>query len=801
MKKYILMLCAFFIILNANAQNKTGNIKGAIQNTRQEPLAGITVQLANTNLGTTTDSNGVFIIKNIPGGNYTLIFSGVGYKVSKENILVKPGEKTTVNLQLNETTKELETVVIKANKPKRFTDTVSSAGLRMPLKIIETPQSMQVITHDLIKDQQAQNLNDVTKNMVGVISNNNYSSYTQRGFSSIESSISNNFITFDGILGNQYQFSQMMPLYNIDRVENISGPAAALYSVGTPGGVINMVTKRPLDKEAYTFNITTGSWGLIDVSTDLTGPLSKNKKFLYRLNIGYNYANSYRPYQFTQNIVIAPSLSYNFNDKTSLALDFVNADNNTRFTYDRGGSMLINKDSTYNWKGVNKTFIFNSPDDYGHINNNSLTLTFKHQFSGNFKLTYVSRATSSVLNTAEHYGNYYGANYFTAYPDSMQRRYDTWVDKPYNIINSLFTTETFGNEKFKQTIVTGIDYQVNGDSYNKYVDGAANTISWNNPNYSKDAFSNYSPAAAGTFIEDQKDQTNQFGAYIQDLVSIGSKIKVLLAGRYENFLYISRPNGADNYTQSNDTSKAHVFIPRAGLVYSFTKSHAVYGSFSESYNPQYSNYRASGGPFPPQTGKQFEIGDKAQFFGGKLMSTVALYSIDWRNILAPDPADPTGQKQIALPGLTSQGAELTLMGNFAQFSITGSYAYNNIVFAANSPLGKKGDRYDNAPHSIANLWVKYALPDASVFKGLSFSAGGKYVSDRIGSTLSAPHFLMPEYLLLDAAVNYTYKKLNIALNGFNLLNTNYQPGWYASDLMVQVGTPVNWRLSVTYSIK
>jgi len=201
-------------------------------------------------------------------------------------------------------------VLIMAKKAKRFTDSISSAGARLPLKLIETPQSIQVITQGIIQDQQAQNLNDVVKNMVGVINNNNFSSFTMRGFSSIESSGSNNFITFDGILGNMYYWQQLLPLYNIDRVENIGGPAAALYSVGTPGGVMNMVTKRPLDEFFMSANVTTGSWGLIDGAIDVGGPISKNKKWLYRLNLGYNHQDSYRAYQFTQNAMFAPSIAY-----------------------------------------------------------------------------------------------------------------------------------------------------------------------------------------------------------------------------------------------------------------------------------------------------------------------------------------------------------------------------------------------------------------------------------------------------------------------------------------------------------
>ena len=800
MKQLILfILLTITVLLRSEAQSNKGILRGSIQNTKKELLEGVSVHLGSTGQGAVTNDDGLYEIKNIAPGNYTLVISGIGYKISKENVVIKSGEVTILDLQLNETTLQLEPVTVKGTRKDKYVIITSTSGTRMPLDLVETPQSIQVISQQLIQDQKAQTLNDLTKNMVGVINNNTYSSFTMRGFSSIEATFSNNFITYDGILGNMYYWQQSPFLYNIDRVENIGGPAAALYSVGTPGGVINMVTKKPLDHPYYSFSITTGSWGLIDASADMGGALTKNGKLRYRLNIGANNQNSVFKYQYTNNIVLAPSLSYQFSDRTNITVDYVRNDYHTREFEFWGGAILMKPDSTYDWKHILRTTAFYSPADFAVTHNNSLSLTFNHGFSENFKLSFVSRYTHAYLNTAGISGTYFsGTNYFSAYPDSVPRQYVLWTDRSYNFINSLFTTETFGNDKFKQTFVTGIDLQFYGGK-DYYAQGIAPTISFANPDYNNDILSRYPDSTA--FIQNNKNTTVQFAPYIQDLISIGTHVKLLIAGRYETYNWISRPNGKDNYTQDNDSSTAHVFLPRGGFVYSFNKNQSVYASYCESYQPQYDNMRNNGGPFPPQIGQQEEIGYKGVWFNGKLLSTLAVYNIFWKNQLAADPSDSTHQRLITIPGLYSRGAELTLQANLNQWSIQGSYAYNNEIFSENSPLGNKGDRFDNAPHSIANLWLKYNVANHSVLKRLSFLLGGKYVSNRIGSTLSAPKFLMPAYFVLDAGINYNYKRFDFSLNAYNITNTVYIPGWYASDFMVMPGTPFNWKLTIRYTIK
>ena len=797
MKNIFLFSILFAGACNLEAQVNRGILRGSIQNTKQELLSGISIQLESTKTGTLTNEDGFYEIRNIIPGNYTLLVSGIGYRISRENVIIRPNEITNLYLQLNEETKQLEQVTVTAPPPKKYLIKSSTSGTRLPLPLIETPQTIQVIPQQIILDQQAQNLNDVVKNMTGVITNNMYTSYTMRGFLN---SYYNQFITVDGYIGNMYWWNQMIQLYNIDHVEEIAGPASALYSTGSPGGVINMVTKKPLENQAYSFNLTTGSWGLIDASVDAGGALSKNKKLLYRLNVGFNNQNSFRDRIFNTNYVIAPSLLYRFSDRTSISADFISTYTQQQDPEDHGGYVLMKPDSSYDWKNVNIKFNFGSPVDYSRINNNAVTLQFNHRFSDNVQIAFMSRYIYQHLSSGEIYGYYWGDNYLTALPDSMIRGYNTWNYKNNNFQNSIFSTINIGKKSIKQTFVIGADFQNFGDIHNRYISGSAPSISFSNPDYSKDNLN--IPVDSNTYVGDAIMRTRQFGAYLQDLINVNDKLKILIAGRYDDYLYTTRPNAPDASSYLvKDSSAAHVFLPRAGIVYNVNKYHTIYASYCQSFQPQYSNSRPTGGPFPPQKGKQYEVGYKGLFFDGKLLSTLALYTINFVNILQTDPSDPSGVRQIVIPGLTSNGAELTFQGNInRQWSILAGYAYNHVIFSDNSPLGPKGARYDNAPQNVANFWIKYSWPQRSALNGLNLSIGGKYVGDRVGSSYNQ-HFLMPAYFILDAAVNYVVKGFNISFNAYNITDRHYAVGYYSSDFMVQVGAPFNWKLSLRYTIK
>lgn len=139
------------------------------------------------------------------------------------------------------------------------------------------------------------------------------------------------------------------------------------------------------------------------------------------------------------------------------------------------------------------------------------------------------------------------------------------------------------------------------------------------------------------------------------------------------------------------------------------------------------------------------------------------------------------------------------MGTLQNFNIIAGYAYNNHIILSTSTFGKKGDRFNNAPRHMANLWLKYNLASGKV-KGLGIAAGVRYVSDQVG-LITNQNFIFPAYTVYDAALNYRRGKYNIQLNAYNLTNKHYFTGSRSSTVTGGLGDPLNYRLGISYLIR
>jgi iron complex outermembrane recepter protein len=783
----LFFIALLFPVFNCFNQTNTGCIQGTIISFTDEPLIGVNVGLQNTAFTSATNKDGQFILKDVPAGTYTIVASSVGYSANKQNVVVEAGKTINLNLQLSENNQELRDVVVTALR-NNYKPNSTSLATRTDAPLIETPQSAQILPQRILKDKQAFTLNEITPVLTGVKANNGMGAFTLRGFTGYNH-FDGGFITYNGIRGNLYVWSQQPLLYNIERVEVLRGPASVLFSEGIPGGIINFVTKKPQVDNRYEFTVSAGSWNMVRLSADATGALSKNKKLLYRLIAGADRSNSFRDQQKIENYFIAPSLTYQFSKRTSLNLEINYAYQEAVHQYDRGTFIKPLPDGKFDFNYYPNNLTVQSPTDFGRTNNASATLHFIHRVNDKLSFNVVQRHVRSLLNFSDH--GVVGA----IRNDSISRSYQIWDYDQFNWQTTAYANYHFKTGFIKHSVLAGVDYNSYGWHKNDYRNSPSKRISILNPDYNNDV---PAPNAAVDYYDDNKQSNTVIGGYLQDQISLSQQFKILLSLRYDDYKLKQTPL-SDKDDLQGDESEATSWTPRIGVVYLPVKNISFYGSYNRSFNPQRSNSAGSGGPFPPRLATQYEVGYKGDFFNNALSTMVALYDIKYTHILAADPTPTSPNRQVLVDGTRSKGFEITLQGNIKDLSIIAGYAYNDHVLSSDNTIGKKGYRYINAPRNIGNVWLKYNF-SKTVLKGLGIGIGGRYTSNQVGN-LATQNFLIPESTVLDAVANYEIKRFNFQFNLNNIANERYFQGGVSRVTIASLGNPRNFRVGVGYTIR
>ncbi|SEJ26688.1 iron complex outermembrane recepter protein [Dyadobacter koreensis] len=785
--KYLFLLFFIFpICLGSYAQSGFGMLSGRIVNADQQPVTGASVSLEKTKLGTVTASDGQFSLKGITPGSYIISISNVGYTAFSQNILISKGKNPFLDLQLSESKQQLDEVVVSTTK-NRYQVLTSSASTRTGTPLLSTPQSVQVMSSQVLRDRQAFTLNEIAGSFTGMKANNGNGNFQIRGFSAYSPNDAS-FLLYNGIRGNLFLWSQQPLLYNIESVELLRGPSGALFSEGSPGGVINFVTKKPLQERQASVDLSLGSWGFGRASVDFTGPVSSQKKLLYRAIIGFDRTESFRDYQKKKNLFLAPSLTYLISKNTSLNLELNYAYQKAVQQYDNGSYIYTRTDGTFDFQRYPNNLTIQSPTDYGKTHNASATLTFEHQINNQLKLTVVERAVRNVLDFTDHIPVGRIRN------DSISRGFQDWETDRFSLQTTAFATYTTKTGPLGHQIVAGADYNRYGWTQNDYQYKPSTRISILNPDYSGSIPDASVPSDES---DDNKRVTNLIGAYIQDQVSVGSKFKVLLSLRHDRYDGKETPL-SDRDNKQGDELQASGWIPRVGLVYLPVRNVSVYGTYLKSFNPQTSNNVLSGGPFPTRKATQYEVGSKAELFSSRLSATLSIYQINYANILTAAPTEENSHRQAAIDGTRSRGGEFSVVGNLNNVSLIAGYAFNEHELVSTSTYGKKGDRFANAPKHQVNFWGKYSLPFRGL-KGLGIAAGIRYVSDQVG-LLTNQNFIFPSYTVMDAALSYQRGRYQLQINAYNLANKHYFTGSRSGVTLAGLGDPLNVRVGLRYQL-
>lgn len=787
MKNILLLVFGLFISQALFAQNK-GHIKGVVKTSDGKQAGFVNIALKDTNKGTATDSKGHFEIRNIEAGTYILIVSFIGLETKEQQIEVKAGETTDISeVVLDENAQQLSEVVITASQDKYKSDNPSSS-LRIQTPLLETPQNIQVVTKEILNDQQAFDmLESVQRNVSGaqrVEHWDNYARINMRG---------SQLTSFRN--GMNVQISPWSPLAEdmsmVERIEFVKGPAGFMLASGEPSGFYNVVTKKPSGTEKGEVTFSLGSFETYRATGDLDGKLSKDGKLLYRFNLMGQLKGSHRDYEYNNRYSVAPVIKYLVDDKTSVTLEY---------THQYSQMSVIGSNYAFSkrkYADLPINFSTAEPNlDPTEINDKSILVILEHEFNDDWKFT---------AQAAYFKHNQLGQSLWPwgieATNDSlMQRGISVWDALGINKSSQMFLNGKVITGPITHHLLAGIDMS-HKDYYADWNQGAAlgdSTFNIYNPEYGTVTASEIPQwdRSQGVCVRGVRYNNSYNALYFQDEISLlENRLRVTLAGRYTSNKYINPYSG---------TSEDGKFTPRAGLSYSITKNTSAYFIYDQAFlaNP---GTDWQGNNFKPITGDNLEGGVKRDWFNGKWNSVLSAYQITKNNILTTDleHAHPTtgqfiyskqtGQQQI-------KGVELDVKGELIKnLGVVINYAYTDAKITKDSDPEVVGNRVAGSTTHIQNTWLNYRI-DKGALDGIKLSVGYQYQSGRSSWFVwDNSEKSLPDYFRLDGGIGYQRDKFNINVNVNNILDEYlYSGAPYGGMFYWQTEPGRNYRMTIGY---
>lgn len=710
------------------------------------------------------------------GLNELLRGSGLAYRSTGDNSMTLE-KVAAAEPQSSTPTLKAMTVSSKRNtegmEPLGYSVSNAFAATKTDTPIMQTPMNIQVVSRKLLDDQQDINIIDaITKNVSGVQASHDsgdiYEAFTIRGFSS-------NNIYRNGLLRgfNTYDPS------NIEQFEVIKGPASMLYGRAQPGGLINYVTKKGLDTPTYSVQQQFGSYDQYRTTADATGPIDKNGKLRYRVNLAYQDIGSFKQFVNNERYFIAPTLSWRPNDRFEANLEFEHKHEKKINDYgipaigSRPAPVPLNRsyldsangpvsDTTlvaYDW-----AFKFN--DDW-QLKNRFLWENWDMQYN-DIGGTGALRADNQTLNRTVFSGPANQETYSTNL--DLSGKFNMLGTRHEVLLGGDYYHQAFGQWNGHFIATTPID--IFNPVYNVISQATLDALP-NNWNYLR--------------------KEERFGVYFQDHITLFDKLHIMGGGRYDWVTYgtassIKSPDLAKaNYSDQEDQK----FSPRVGVLYQPWQWLSLFASYTESLGSANSGLSFTGQNFKPQSGEQYEAGFKTEFFDKRLSSTVSFYDLTKANTTTTDPAHPTFQ--VTAGKVRSRGVEIDIKGQVTEkLNLVTTYAFTDIRYI-NANANLLGQRPIGVPENQASLWGTYQFTER--FKA---GIGGVVVGKRNGDNNNPVD--LPGYVTMDTMAAYTIPvgktRLTTQVNINNLLDKGYYVGASSRNSIV-TGNP----LSVMGSIR
>ncbi|WP_370451207.1 TonB-dependent siderophore receptor [Acidovorax sp. FJL06] len=664
---------------------------------------------------------------------------------------------------------QLQEVRINASTEKDmgFAPVEAQTAGKAPMRRLETPQSVSVVTREQMESRQIVNVQQALQTVAGVSPVNfgrrGFDDINIRGFRSSES------ILVDGLVQSPGMWAKMQP-YGYERFEVLKGSASVLYGQVQPGGIVNAVSKRPKKEALNEAGIEVGSFGQRTLQADVNRPLSESGKTALRINAQVSESDDPTQFVYRKDRWFAPSLSIDLGAQTDLVLfatygrsEWLRQQGITPY-----GTVLPNRNGT-----LSRTMFTGDPA-FGpyNVETTSLGYALEHQLSDAMTFRQNLR-----YETEKGTGNFV-SNLALQANQRLQNRQASRQTMDYDLLatdTSLLTRfEALGA---RHQLVTGLDVR-SGHSLLASRTCRIGALDLFAPVYGMQA------VCPEALTSDAPAKLTVAGLYAQDQIKFGEGWTALVGLRRDWSTNDTHNRVANTQTRQKDSATTL----SAGLVYEFKPGWAAYGSYGESFLPV-SGLTFGGSPFVPETGKQWEAGVKYESPGGQITGALAVFNLVRENVNTADPVNTgfsvqTGQQR-------ARGLEVELGADLKNgWKLTSAYTYTQTQVTRDNNAAIVGLPLLLTPRHTLTAWATYKLPQ---YQRITLGVGGRYVSEQIGSY----PFTLPSYVVADASISYAGDNYRVTAGVKNLFNKAYYDGAINANV-VSPALPRNFSIGLTY---
>ncbi|KAA6438238.1 TonB-dependent receptor [Dyadobacter flavalbus] len=786
----LLILCCLFMQA-AFAQTQNGTIKGRVKTSDGKPAAYVSVGITHSNKGTTTDEDGNFLLTDIKPGSYTLKVSFVGLQTQEQQVNVSARERIQRDFTLTESSSQLNEVIVTGGASSNKPVSLGKADIR-PLDL---PQSVGVIQSRVIADQQAVRLGDVVKNVSGVSLTQSRGgvaeTFSARGYS-IGIAGSGGSIFKNGVISNTQGFPDASTL---ESIEVLKGSSALLYGNVSGGVIINMVTKKPVFDWGGQVSMLFGSYGQYKPTVDVYGPISK--KLAFRVIGTHEDAKSYRDVVNTNRTYINPSLLYKISDKTDVLLQVDYLKSN--LVPDAGVGIPNNRITVTEVPDAPRNRFIYPAWAFNNTNQKSAFVTINHRFNDSWKLTAIGSAQHTRVN-----GFGVGVPTTIAANGDWNRNLSAVRSGENDYTGQINLNGNFKTAGIQHQLLFGADFTRIVSENNSFRYTSANGV----VGTAYDKINIYEPASyyLRTDIPSVADTArtttpqNRLGIYVQDLISVTSKFKVLAGVRWSHqkafqTTIFNQEKQQERRGTAPDKSD-HAFSPKVALIYQPVQTSSVYASYTNNFTIN-SGTDIYGDNLKPSIINQYELGMKNEFLNGRVTANVSVYRIQNSNFaqmaLVDQNGNPNTNSNIKeLNGeTTSDGFEVDFNGTLSRnFYFLAGYGYNYMRYTNTTGIvgsQVEGERLINNPAHTANGSVFYTFDKGSV-KGLKLGASAFYTGKRMGGNNNVVGL---EGGLNNTTPNLTSYNAQLPLTGFSTVDLSAGYSLRGVSLLVKVSNIFN----------